>query len=93
MFQQCAVCHSLKPGENKLGPSLSGVIGRNAASVPGFNYSSAMMSSGLTWDDATLHRYLANPKAVVPGTKMAFAGVPDAKRVDNLIAYLKQATP
>lgn len=90
VFQQCAACHSLAAGEIKLGPSLAGVVGRKAGSAEGFNYSLAMKASGLIWDEATLHRYLANPRSVVPGTKMAFAGVRDPKRVDDLIAFLKE---
>ena len=89
-FQQCVACHSRAPGEIKVGPSLAGVIGRKAGSIDGFNYSPAMKGSGLVWDEATLRRYLANPKAVVPGTKMVFPGVKDPKRLDSLIAYLKQ---
>ncbi len=90
IFRQCAACHSLAGGEIKIGPSLAGVVGRKAGSAEGFNYSPAMKASGLIWDEATLHRYLANPRAVVPGTKMAFAGVKDPKRLDDLIAFLKE---
>ena len=92
VFEKCAACHSLAPGEIKTGPSLAGLIGRKAGSLDDFSYSPAMKGSGLVWDDATLHRYLANPRAVVPGTKMAFVGVKDSKRLDDLIAFLKKST-
>lgn len=87
-FTQCAVCHSVEPGENGIGPTLAGVFGRRAAAVPGFNYSDAMEDSGLTWNQATLNRYLADPNGVVPGTTMALPGVPAADRT-AIIDYLK----
>jgi len=89
-FQQCEACHSLVPGEIKTGPSLAGVMGRKAGSTDDYSYSQAMKNCGLVWNDATLRRYLASPKAVVPGTKMAFAGIKDPKRLDDLIAYLRK---
>jgi cytochrome c len=90
-FTVCKACHKVGEGaKNTVGPTLNGVVGRQAASVEGFNYSDAMKNSGLTWDEATLTDYLTNPKAKVPGTKMAFPGVKDdAKRAD-IVAYLKQ---
>jgi cytochrome c2 len=84
----CFVCHATDPGTNKLGPSLSGVVGRKAGSVADFNYSAAMKNSGLTWDEATLDKYLTEPQKVVPGTKMAFLGVRNADERKALIAYL-----
>jgi cytochrome c len=71
-----------------VGPSLFGVVGRPAGTAPGYNYSEANKSSGKTWDDATLDTYLTNPKALVPGTKMVFPGLPDAADRANVIAYL-----
>ena len=76
----------------KIGPGLKGLFGRQAGTVPGFPYSQAMKSSGLTWDEATLRAYLANPKAKVPGNRMPFSGVKDPKKLDDLMAYLKLAT-
>ena len=88
-FAQCAVCHKTEPGETGIGPSLAGVFGARAGHVAGFKYSQAMLDSGLTWNQATLDRYLTDPKAVVPGTTMAFGGVKDATKRAEIIAYLK----
>lgn len=89
VFNKCKACHSLEEGKNKVGPSLHGVIGRKAASLDGFKYSKAMQESGLTWDEATLHKYLENPRAMVPGTRMAFAGLKKEADINNVIAYIK----
>jgi len=88
VFHKCAICHSPAQGQNRVGPSLFGIIGRKAGAVPGYNYSDAMKNSGKVWDAATLDTYLANPRSVVPGTKMSFAGLPDATDRANVIAYL-----
>jgi cytochrome c len=90
---KCAICHTFEAGKNKIGPSLAGVVGRKAASLPDFMYSPAMKSSNLTWNAATLDRYLTNPRALVPGTKMIFAGLPLAADRANMIAYLMQVSP
>lgn len=87
-FQQCAECHS--PGNaDGAGPGLKGVVGRRAGSKEGFIYSPAMKKAALVWDAATLEAFLADPRAVVPDTTMAFAGDDDAKERADLIAYLK----
>jgi cytochrome c len=86
--RQCGICHSPVAGKNMVGPSLFGVIGRTAGTVPGFHYSQANKTSGITWDAARLDPYLTNPREVVPGTTMAFAGLKDAQQRGNLIAYL-----
>ena len=87
-FQQCAECHS--PGSaDGAGPGLKGVIGRRAGSKEGFIYSPAMKKSTVVWDTATLEAFLAAPRAVVPGTTMAYAGDDDAKERADLVAYLK----
>ena len=88
-FKQCAICHKVEPGQHGLGPSLAGVFGARSAHAGGFNYSDAMESANLTWNQATLDRYLANPQGVVPGTTMAFAGGKDAAKRAEIIAYLK----
>jgi cytochrome c len=88
-FAQCRACHSVVKGQNRIGPSLAGVVGRKSASVAGFNYSPAMKSKGVTWTEANLSTYLTRPSAYVPGTRMAFAGIPDARRRADVIAYLK----
>lgn len=89
VFQSsCSICHSVQPGQNKIGPTLFGVVGRKTGSVPGYSYSPANQSANLTWDDATLDKYLAAPRTVVPGTKMTYAGVKDDAKRGDLIAYL-----
>jgi len=92
VFQSfCAVCHSVdKPARNKIGPSLVGVVGRKAGAFPAFNYSSAMKAHGQVWTTASLDTFLTAPSKAVPGTSMTFAGVKDATKRANLIAYLKQ---
>lgn len=92
VFARCMACHTVDPGVNRLGPSLAGVIGRSAGTVPGFAYSPAMKNSRIRWDARSLDAYLAKPMAKVPGTKMAFAGLPNPADRANLIAYLATAT-
>ena len=94
VFVKCRACHQIGDGaHNAVGPILNGVIGRRSGSVPGYNYSEANKSSGLTWDPATFRRYIASPQAVVPGTKMTFAGLTREKDIDNVLAYLEQFNP
>ncbi len=88
VFYKCAICHTSVAGKNGLGPSLFGVVGRHSASAPGYNYSDAMKAANKTWDEKTLDVWLTNPKALVPGTKMAFSGLPKAEDRENVIAYL-----
>ena len=92
VFNKCKACHALESGKNKIGPSLHGVMGRAAGAVEGFKYSKAMMDSGLTWDEETLSKYLEKPKDLVPGTKMAFAGLKKDKQRADVIAYIKENT-
>ncbi len=88
VFKKCAVCHSLEPGKNLVGPSLAGVVGRKAGTEPDYDYSPAMKQSGLTWNPATLDSYLADPQKIVPGNKMPFPGLKtDSDRAD-VIALL-----
>jgi len=86
--EQCAECHSVREGKNKKGPSLFAVLGRPSGSVPDFVYSDAMKSAHLTWTPEELDAYLTSPKQKVPGDKMKFDGLPDAKDRADLIAYL-----
>jgi len=93
-FKVCKPCHQIGEGaKNFVGPELNGVVGRKAGTVPGYNYSDANKNSGIVWDEATLTKYLKSPREVVPGTKMAFPGLPRDDDVANVIAYLKQFGP
>ncbi|MDD2056830.1 c-type cytochrome [Pseudomonas sp. GD03860] len=87
---QCGYCHSVEAGKHMMGPSLLGVAGKASAQAPGFNYSPVFKAAGLTWDDASLDRWLTNPAAMVAGNMMMFPGQADAKAREHLIAYLKQ---
>src|ERR1700732_4422565 len=91
-FSRCAGCHSTQAGQNKIGPSLAGVVGKPSGSVPGYNYSAALKNAHLTWDQQTLDKFLQNPGGGAPGTKM-FATVPDADTRQRVIAYLKSLQP
>jgi cytochrome c len=86
----CRTCHSFKAGDNRLGPTLHGVVGRKAGSVEGYQFSSAMQSSGLTWDEANLDKFIANPDTVVHGNAMKpFGGIADASERAMIVSYLK----
>jgi cytochrome c len=86
-FNRCIACHAAQPGKNGIGPSLAGVVGRTSGSLPAYSYSPAMKNAHVTWDEATLDKFLANPQGVVHGTKM-FVNIPDATARSNVIAYL-----
>jgi cytochrome c len=88
-FKKCALCHTTEQGKNKIGPSLFGVVGRKSASVDNFSYSEGMKNFDHTWDAETLDTYLADPRTVVPGTKMIFPGIKDKTERDDVIAYLE----
>ena len=88
-FAQCRTCHSVVKGQNRIGPSLAGVAGRRIASAAGYSYSAALKRRTGSWTDANLNAWLTKPSAWAPGTKMAFAGISDAKRPADMIAYLK----
>ncbi len=85
---QCSACHAVAAGRNLVGPSLFGIVGRKSGSIDGFRYSAANKGANLTWDPATLDTYLTNPKALVPGTTMTFAGIKSAEQRADVIAYL-----
>jgi cytochrome c len=87
VFNKCKACHQVD--KNAVGPHLAGVVGRKAGSVEGFAYSDAVKKSGLTWDEATLDKWLQGPSKLVPGTHMIFAGIKDEGDRADLIAYLK----
>jgi cytochrome c len=87
VYQACEACHSID--DNDLGPRHRGVVGRRAGSVADYSYSMSLKDSGLTWDEATLDRWLTNPSALVPGTKMFFQ-MSDAQNRADVIAFLKE---
>ena len=89
VFAQCAVCHAVEPGKHGVGPSLAGVYGTKSGEIAGYAFSEPMKSANLTWDDATLDKYLTAPMKVVPGTKMTFAGLADPAARKAVIEYLK----
>lgn len=89
IYVRCAACHAL--AYDRVGPRHCGLLGRRAGSVPGFTYSEAMKKSGLTWNEKTLDRFLAQPMKVVPGTSMTYDGIASPKERAELIAYLKYA--
>jgi cytochrome c2 len=84
----CTVCHSAQLGQNKIGPSLFGVVGRKAGTAPGYTYSAAMSKADLTWDPGNLDKYLADPHSFVPNNKMTFIGVKKAEDRKAIIDYL-----
>jgi cytochrome c2 len=92
VFKRCAACHAVGPNaKDRVGPSLNGVIGRHAGGEEGFKYSPAMVKAGengLVWNEETLHSYLGDPKATIPGNKMAFPGLKKEEERDAVIAYI-----
>ena len=92
VFNKCKVCHVADEPQNKVGPHLVGLFGRTAGSVEDFRYSNAMKDSGITWSEETLAEYLADPRGYIKGNRMAFVGLKDEEEIDDVIAYLKEAT-
>jgi cytochrome c len=87
-YQECIACHSTEKGVNGVGPSLAGIVGSKAGDVEGFRFSGPMSRSGIVWTPESLNRFLADPQAVVPGTRMPYSGMADAADRAALIQYL-----
>ncbi len=93
VFKKCMACHAVGPdAKNKLGPQLTGIIGRKAGAAEGFKYSDALTAKaaeGLVWDEESLIAFLKKPRAFLPGTKMAFPGLRKEKHQKAIMAYFK----
>jgi len=90
-FNKCLACHAIGEGaKNKVGPELNGLDGRKSGTAPDYNYSEANKGSGITWNEAQFKEYIKDPKAKIPGTKMAFAGIKSQNEINNLWAYVSQ---
>src|SRR6266446_8398814 len=90
-FNKCLPCHAIGDGaKNKVGPELNGIDGRKSGTAADYSYSDANKNSSITWNEAQFKEYIKDPKAKIPGTKMAFAGVKNDKEVNDLWAFISQ---
>lgn len=90
-FNKCLACHAIGEGaKNKVGPELNGLDGRKSGTAEGYSYSDANKNSGITWNEAQFKEYIKDPKAKIPGTKMAFAGIKSENEINNLWAFISQ---
>ena len=91
----CRECHAFDKDDNRLGPSLYGVVGRKAGTEPGYNFSESLKGSGITWDAATLDKWIADPQAVIPGNTMSppYNGISDDTIRKKIVAFLKTLSP
>lgn len=88
----CRTCHSMDAGDNRLGPTLHNIVGGKAGSSEGYKYSPALKNAELTWDEATLDKFIAAPDSVVSGNNMKpYTGISDKTERDKIIGYLKTA--
>jgi cytochrome c len=94
VFKKCMPCHRIGEGaKNLVGPELNGLDGRHSGTAPDYHYSAANEKSGIVWGEATFAKYIKDPRADIPGTKMIFPGIKNDKDIANLWAYLKQFGP
>jgi cytochrome c len=90
-FRKCLPCHSIgDDAQNKIGPELNGLDGRHSGTVANFSYSDANKNSGIVWNEQTFKQYIKDPRAMVPGTKMIFAGIKNEQEINDLWAYVSQ---
>jgi len=90
-FHKCLPCHAIgNDAQNKIGPELNGLDGRHSGSVAGFDYSDANKNSGIVWNEAKFKEYIQDPRGVIPGTKMIFAGIKNQQEIADLWAYISQ---
>jgi cytochrome c len=90
-FNKCMACHAIgTDAKNKVGPELNGLDGRKSGTAPDYSYSDANKNSGITWNVAQFKDYIKDPKAKIPGTKMAFAGIKNEKEISDLWAFIAQ---
>jgi len=90
-FNKCMACHAIGTGaKNKVGPELNGLDGRKSGTAPDYSYSDANKNSGITWNETQFEDYIKDPKAKIPGTKMAFAGIKNEKEINDLWAFIAQ---
>jgi cytochrome c len=90
-FNKCMACHAIGAGaRNKVGPELNGLDGRKSGTALDYSYSDADKNSGITWNEAQFKDYIKDPKAKIPGTKMAFAGIKNEKEIIDLWAFVAQ---
>ena len=91
VFNQCMICHAIgTDAQNKLGPELNGLDGRHSGTVADYAYSDADKNSGIVWNETTFKQYIVDPRAMIPGTKMIFAGIKNPQEVNDLWAYISQ---
>lgn len=89
----CRTCHTIREGDNRLGPNLFRIVGREAGSLPNYDYSSAMRNAGFIWDEAKLARFIASPDKVVPGNRMQPYGGLGSEDTERVVAFLRTISP